>query len=311
MRRVLLIVSLVLTARLYAGEATPVPDTAKWIVHLNFQRIMGELAPLMAEIKAKPEVIEGANQIELISGIKIFSDIHQATIFGEDASEEKTVIAVNGNFDKEKLTALVKNADKHKVITFAGRNIHTWHDTDKNKDPYACLAAPNLLLVGNSDEMLRRCIDALDGRTPAGAIGSDLNTVDTVLFCAVRDLQSLQGADPKAAILQKVTELRAHIDSKDKKLVAALEAKTLDSAAAKNIKSIVEGLRALVALNAQEDKETAVLLEHLTIQAEGELVRVAVDVSDDAATAWIEQRVKESSRKKSQPGVLATPAPRN
>lgn len=308
MRRVLLILMLVLSVSLRAGEASPVPDGAKWIIHVECRKIIGgDLGVFITQVAAKPEAVAGLAQIEAVFGVKLLSDIQAVTIFGEDASEEKTVLAIRGTFDRTKLTALVEKAGQHVAANYANRNIHTWHDAEKNKNPFACLAADNLLLVGNSDAMLRRCIDAFDAKTPAAAIGADLNTPATLAFCAVRDLQRLQGADPKAAILRKVTELRAHADAKDKQLSVALEARTLDEAAAKNVKSIAEGLRALAVLNSQQDANMASVAEKIQILTEGAFVRVSLSIASDAATAWLEDRMKEAAGAANKPGVLATP----
>ena len=311
MRRFLLILSLVLVAPLHAADASPVTDGAKWIIHVDCQRIIaGDLGPFIRQVASKPEAVVGMAQIEAVFGVKILSDIHNVTIFGEDASEEKTVLAVQGRFDRTKLMALVEKSEQHAVTDYANRKIHTWHDGEKNKNPFACLASDNLLLVGNTDAMLRRCIDALDATTPATVIGADLNSPETLAFCAVRDLQSLQGANPKAAILQKVTELRAHADAKNKQFSVALEAKAIDEAAAKNVKSIVDGLRALAALNAQQDARAAEVADKVAVQTDGLMIRVSLSINADTATGWLDEQLKQAGGAQKQ-NVLATPVPGN
>jgi len=308
MRRVSIGILLILAAALHAGEVRPVTENAKWVIHVDCQKILGsELGPFIRQVAQKPEPAAGLAQIEVVFGIKLLSDIHQITIFGEEASEEKTVLAVQGHFDLKKLTALIEKSPQYTTSNYSGRVIHTWHDGEKNKNPYACLAAENLLLVGNTEAMICRVLDTLDGKAPAAVFGADVATADSLAYFAVRDLQSLQGADPKAAILQKVTELRAHADAKEHQFGVSVEAKAVNEAAAKNVKSVLDGLRAMAALNAQENETLAAIADKVSVQGDGLVVRVSLSVAADTATAWLDAQLKQAGNG-AKPNVLATPA---
>ena len=285
------------------GGQSPVPAGAKWIFHLDWQRVLeSEVGSVVKQYSALPMA-----EIQAHFGVNLFADIESLSFFGKDASEENSVCAVTGKFDVQRLNALARTASQHTERVYSGQIVHQWKERYRNRGSVGCAVNEHLILLGNTEPAICQCLDTLGGKSAASTLAAADNP-NGLWYCSVRDLQSLQGADPKAAILQQITELKVGIDSKEKELVLGLEARTINETAAHNVKSITEGLRALALLNRKQDPHGADLAEKVQVQTEGAMVRLSMSVPAQAFAAWLRDRCREKETLSSAAPVPVLPA---
>ena len=281
---------------LRGGESSPVPESTKWVVQIQWQRMLESNAgPVLMALAARPEYAGKLTEVSAHFGVNVLSDIQSLKFFGKDANEDSAVCAVSGRFDSAKLNALAQAADQHKEQAYASRVIHQWQDRNRKRLSLGCLIDEHLLLLGNTDAALKLCIDTLDGKAPPSTIGAALESPATLCFYMIQDLQGLKGVAPKAAILHQAKDVCLRLEADQSQFTVTLEAKAMSEAAAKNIKSIAEGLRALAVLNAEEDPHSAALAEKIQIQTDGVLARLSLNVQAETVTAWLQDRIKESA----------------
>lgn len=108
---------------------------------------------------------------EGLSGTNLLEDIEGGLVFGLADNDDSIGVAIEGRFDREKLTNLLVLAPRYELLDVDGQAIHTWFDARENRMKYGTFLR-NMIVVWNSSEAMERSLDVL--RNPAGNLGREL-----------------------------------------------------------------------------------------------------------------------------------------
>lgn len=134
--------------------------------------------------------------LENLSGLDLFSDIKEMWLFGKIDVEESNIIIARGEFERDKLIALVRMNPEYNKQTVQNVEVHHWHD---DGEKFGCFLGEDLLVVAGSEEamtvMLRTWQDPETSfsRTATGSQISAASINTPVIWGALIDTPTVKG----------------------------------------------------------------------------------------------------------------------
>lgn len=273
---------------------------ADWVAHLNLEQLVkSQLGRLIRAELAKEGVEEQLQGFQTLFSFHPIDDIRDVTIYGKGNDREKAVALFEGSFDKDKLIALVRMNPEYKEIKQGGLLVHSWVDENK-KDPngpdqrmYGCTYKDNMVVLGAGLEAVKQAVDVLKGSTPNAAAGVFKQAVLTkkgaffqVAANAVNDL-----ADHKneAALLEQTDQLGAAVGEDDGKFYVNLSLRAESEEIAQNVKQMLEGIVAFLALAGGEQPALAELANKLKLSSVDRTIAVNFESSTESVFAFLKE----------------------
>ena len=227
---------------------------------------------------------------------------------GEKAAEDMVAV-LRGTFDVQKLADSIRRRPGFEAATY-GKHELLKVVPDAQKDPkgeaaqpgapapepaeptWVCLSGPGVAVIGGQTvEVLQRALDVLDGKREnlmASNTFAHLADLEKApLFLAAANLGEMAGVQPEAAMLREANALSLAVRELAPEGVvdpaAAAAASTLDllvivdaktDEAALQMKQSLDGIVALVKLNAQQQPGLNDLVDKLKSTAQGREVKI-------------------------------------
>jgi hypothetical protein len=284
-------------ALLAAGHAraTPlprewVPDTARWVAHVNVEtlrasqagRQIQESSALRARLAAHRERL-GADPLRDFSGV---------TLFGDGAAPERWAALVSGNFDA---TAMQSRWRAHpgyaekRAGTFTLRH---WQDRARGTPLWGCFWTGRLLVLASAEPLLVEALDALAGRRPSLKTGKPRVALPAASPAALL-VGGLEGDcrltdDPLAANLLATTEsATCAVVENAGRMVGSATLNATDADSAGQMAQVLRGLLVSSLLTTDAPALTR-LVEGARIAAEGRVLRVGFSCPAGDAAALLD-----------------------
>jgi len=290
---------------------TEIGADANWIVHVDHEAFLrsgiGKL--VRAELNAQG-MEEKMQSFATVFGFHPLDDVHDATLYGAGQDRKKAVVLIDGQFDQDKILALVRMNAEHAEFDHDGVTVHRWlHEEKKGEESttqmmYGCLYDGHLVVMSGDLDTTKRAIDAVRSPTagaPAGLLGATASDGDGAFFQVVgTGVGAMVGDEPQAALLRQTEALRLHLGETAGKVFVriALEAKSQEMA--QSMGQMLKGLIAMATLAGQDQPALAELVRTIQLSTEDKTTHVhfeaqAQSVFDSLKKQWEQNKQQSES----------------
>lgn len=262
-----------------ATQAAPVefkdiPAEAKWLAHVDVDAMRDSTLTERIyhfAMQQRPEAEGHFQKVEEVTGMDPRRDLYSLTFYGTSFAENQGVLIVKAGFDRARMEEKAKEAADHEVTKHGDYQIHTWtHDKGKKRERKLAGAffKADVLVFASSVDEVKKALDVLAGKGKSlsgneSALTADVPAGTTFLARAA----GMAGANlpVKSPALKKTEQISIAMGEHEgqgfyqSKLVAE------DEATAQQVKEIVEGGRAMVALQHGQDPDAKALLDALKV----------------------------------------------
>jgi hypothetical protein len=265
----LLAVGLIVSAPLFAAplNTAAVPADSKWVFHADFEAFyssqLGQL--LLRDVREEHQAKLDA--LKELLGSDLTRDLHSLTLFGPDDNEANAVAMVQGQFDRQKLLALLTLNPAYRESRYNDFTLYHWKDEKRDKNQVGVFAADNLILITQEEQALTAALEVLAGQRASLAKQPDLplaallqGTQGAVIAAAATDLSSLAKGNEHAAVLLNSQLISLVINEIEGNLCVFIQIDAKDVEAAQQIEQVARGLLAFAALQAQQNPDMASLV---------------------------------------------------
>jgi hypothetical protein len=277
------------------GQAGPVdfkeiPSDAKWVAHVDVDAMReGTLVGRAYDrvVREHPQIEDHFGAVERFSGMDPRRDLHSLTFYDTRLVPDKGVLIVRADVDKQRLLEKAEDAPGHKVTEHGEYQIHTWiHDEGKKRERNVSgtFFTPGVLVFGSSVEDVKKAIDVLAGKKKSLADRESplaAKVPPGTMFLA--RVVGLTGAKlpAKSPVLKKIEQVGVALGEHEGQgfLQASLVAENQQTA--EEIRTVVEGVRAMVMLQHGEDPDAKALMKGLVLEVSDKEVSVRLQASVD------------------------------
>ena len=239
---------------------------AKWVVHVDVDAIR-ESHVVQKAFESCPILKNDAGKhfdtIRDKIGIDLRTDLHGITLYGPDTDKDHAVAIVFSTVNEKLLLEKAKNAANHKVSKHGEIEIHSWtmKHGDKTHPAAGAFFKPDVLVFAANADRVTAALDVLDGKSPgitSGPLAGRIRPGTTVLARSIAIPEKT-----KCPVLKQAESFRVAMGENDGKSFyrARLVMKTPE--AATQIKTINEGIKAVVSLKFSDDADVMKLVDGL------------------------------------------------
>lgn len=288
-------------------QKNEVSPAAKWVIHADVEafRNSGFGKLIMAELQA-----QGLEEkLEVFAGIFSFhplKDVRDVTVYGRDKDRNGAVILIEGQFNPEKVVAVVRMNPQYQEIPYQGVTIHQWPNEEKkdgqttSQTMYGYLHNGRQIVLSSGLDALKQAVDTLKG--PAGAAGSLLSQVPespkgVFLQATAIDIGAMAGEDPQAALLKQTDLVTLTAGQTADNLAAELRLRSASPEVAESLVQMLQGIIAMAQLAGQEQPKLSELAKTLNVTRVDKVAQVRFEVPAQSLLAFL----KEQWNQKKQP----------
>ena len=276
-------------------DPNKVPADAKWLIHIDIEE--AQTTSVAQETGGEDRVQKALGWIQERYGIDVGSDMRSATIFGTSYEPHTGVAVLNTAYSEDKVLGVMKSEPGHKTSSLDAETLHSWTVTARGPEGqqqtlmmYAVLR-DDQILIGRSEEEIKKALDALDGEGKTLA-GSDSPLVKdlpqgTFFRGAAVELGKLRER-PGFRVLPHLERMTINVGDRDGEYFLDSKLIAQDAETAEQIKNMIEGFRATLALQKEENKELAELAEALKVTSDKETVTLEWNVSLEKLNRLVE-----------------------
>jgi hypothetical protein len=284
----------------FLGSSAPdelayLPADAKVVAFANVREIMD--SELHHKLQAmSPRNGNGLARFEEETGVDVTRDVDYvlAAIGGDtgpadsaDANVHPPVhplVVARGRFDNVRIEGLVRSKGGA-VEDYKGVRLLTIHDARRANDGALAFVEPGLIAMGDG-ATVRRAVDARQGGRAASVAGNSellrlVKDADNGNAWVVARFDALSSAGRlPAGVLQRLPAINwisvtGHVNGG---IRAAVRAETRDDAAGKNLHDVLQGMLALVKLQAGQSPELATFVDSIELVGDGKNVSLGLSV---------------------------------
>jgi hypothetical protein len=271
---------------------------ANWVVHANFDQFRStDFGKLFLAKLGELGISAKLDNFAKVFSFNPLNDVRDVTIYGESKDEHKTAILINGNFDQERLLALLRLNPEYGEETYGGITLRKWHD-DKNggKMMYGCFYTNNLAVMSSGQDTVKRAIDVLAGKAghADAAIFNQPALSDSTAFIkiAARKLDGLDNADKQQSfIIKQIQSFSAAAGETNQQFYVNVTLQARSAEAARGITKMVDGLITLATLGDEENGKLSEIAKKTQAACEDNIVRIKLNDSPQAIFEMIAQRI--------------------
>lgn len=286
MKPIVLTIGLLLAqlADIYAGPNQKwIPANAKWLLHVDgaaFRK--SRIGAMILEERLEPEV----GKAEKHSGVELnfsFRDINSVTAFGSrvgEGGERDAVLLLDTTADlradAEKLLAR-KAENPGLALPIAKLSEDGVEFYTVGGELIVAQAEKNLWVISKNKTAALAARDVVLGKAPALKDGAFLNypaVTNSFFFLAAAETSGAGGLPAQARILQKADGVRVAVGERGEKLFLNLMLRAKDPDTLAQIRDVISGLKALVALGGAGNEDLATLSSSAQITSDSEVVSV-------------------------------------
>ena len=267
---------------------TQVSSSANWVVHADYDRFRStEIGKLIADELEILGIAEKLRNFAAVYSFHPLNDIRGVTLYGNGDNRQKAVVLIDGDFDKEKLVALVSMNPEHEQLEYGRIQIHGWVDENNHKRDgspqkmYGCFYSETLLILSAGLDATTQAIDVLNGAaacaTPDSLSTAGINADNAFFRVAARAVDKMAEQEPKAAMLKQADEIALVIGEANGRFYLDMGLKAKSQEDAENIRKMADGLIAFAKLAGQEKPKLAELVAKLQLSRTEENIRLSFE----------------------------------
>jgi len=306
------VLGLTTVARSEPVELKQVPADAKWLIHVDVDA-MREATVVQKAYHKCMEMHKDAqkhfDKVREMLGLDLKKDLHGITIYGKDLDRHHGVVIVHADVNQKLLLEKAQKAPDHKVAKYGSFEIHSWtHKRGKESHTaFGTLLQPNVLVFAGSEAAIHAALDVLDGKSPGitdekSPLAGRLPPGATLIVRA-----SAVGPQVKCPILKDADSLRITLGENKGQSFYRARLTMKSSEAADQVKSIVEGFKAMVGLSHGSDALAMKLVGAIKVTTQDKAVRIAWSAPAEDVWTAIEKAGKEMREKWAKKHGAAAP----
>ncbi len=269
-----------------AADIKEFPASTHWLLTVNVNA--AQAAPLLQNLveKADTNSLKKAQaklaSMKAMCGVDLLKDIDHVVIAGNGDAQKGGVAYVYGNFDVQRLTAILASTKNYTSSKHDDIAVQCWLDETDNKQKCLAFARPGLAMLSNTQSAITDALDVLAGKRPSLAADSPLRDAFTcdehnLASLYVYDLSSIVGTSPKAEAFKQAEALSLCVRISDTTRISANMAITATSEeTALQVQQALSGIQAIILLRAAESPEAAALASQAKITCQARTVNVAL-----------------------------------
>ncbi len=288
-RTILIGVASLLLGGVAAADAfnpAQIPAKAKWFLHADVKRFKAtQLGGLAVKQLAKLDAV--FLQIEKVSGLDPRRDLAGVTLYGIGTKEDEVAVLVAGQFNREKLEALVKLASEHRAVEYGAHTIHSWRD---DKGPhFGCVFNAQMVVLSDGQPTLLAALDVLNGKgqvlKPNAALARVTAGNEPFVLLGMVDFEALGHLKPEANLLEKLKVICLAAGEVDEDFHGRLFVQPREARDALSVQQAIQGLVAIVQLGDSKKPEIK--------QAQDLARRLKIDRDEPFITVHLKVPAKE------------------
>lgn len=281
-----------------------IPEDAVWWIHVDVDQLkQTEVGRFLFGEMDKPEAQAKLAVFQAIFNFDPRQSLGACALYGRGQASSDAVLLLEGAFDAERLLILARAGEDYQSHTHRTHVIHSWIDKkqaakgDGATRTYGALCPGGWVALGQSEKRIAEALDVLDGLIPSLAHSEAFTEWARVverptLLAAARRVEGLT-ADPRAAFLKHSSQYSLALGEEGKALFAEALLVTNDDETAARVLAIVQGLKALVALNT-DDPNAIKLANSISLAQKGKEVIISLRL----ASADVVGTMRETMEKK-------------
>lgn len=255
-------------------DAADVAAHAKWLAHIDLDAMrdskIGE--HVRSQALKNEQVEKGLEKMRDDLGLDFQKDVHGATVYGTDFTPRSGVLVLYATLDKEKiLGALKSKPDFTESKADDGQDLYSWTEKmggGKEHTVWAAFAKPGVAVMADSAENIKAALAVVGGKGGLSSSSPLLADAPKGSFIQAAAVDVSEAKIPgNSPLIKQIEALHIAIGEEegDDFVNVKVEAATAD--AAKEMKSMVDGLTGMIALGG-DHPEAQKLLSHLKVEAE-------------------------------------------
>jgi len=293
----LAIVSPALAGPLSFSRISPKAD---WVVHLDYERFNNTGIGRFVRQKMREVGFEEKLQnFATVFSFHPIDDVRSVTLYGRGNDRDKAVAIIEGNFDEEKLIALVSMNPFYQQIEYGDAILHGWLHEEKHgeKDTsrmmYGCVYQHKLVLISSSLETIKHAVDVLSAGSAADSppfTAPAFSTPGAFLQAAATNLEQLAAQDKKAATLRHARQLSLAIGELNDTFYLDVTLQATSPQTAQQVIKVLEGIRAFASLAAEEQPALAEIAEVVQLSCTDDVVRLSIEAPSEDVQSFLNEQ---------------------
>lgn len=282
---------------------------AKWVIHVDLEALLKtKVGKEFASRLLSPKLVQGQAALKQQLGVDYdWHDIHGLTLYGRDyraPQRAKGVLLIHSALDlKAGLEAAMKKqaaagqggAGPVVPLEVGANALYSLDDK-----AYAAISPRQPAVVGQSRTQVEEARAVLQGgRDSLKGADADALLIPVakdgafIFVAAARGFASEAPLPPQAQVLRKADGLQATLRESGDDLLLNLALLTKDAQVSGQIQQVIQGLKALVAIGANDRPEVQRLAQAIDVDARGGRVEVTLRIP----LAMAFQKIGEQARK--------------
>lgn len=251
-----------------------VPESARWIAHLDMEKFVATSLYGYLDKDGKFEI--KSRDLGRWFKLDVPKDIAGVTLFGFGPNDKDIVFAVAGKFDKAGILAMIALDKEHAETAYGSYTLYS-----TGSDEYGAFINDGLLVFSESRAAIEKVLDTAGGKgkTFAGTeLNASLKGIPPTAFLAgvLTDLAGLGKEINQSKVLEKASGLFFVAQEKQDSLQIRLQVTADSPESAKNMADVVQGLIAMTKLGGDQGEMAKIssLLEGLQFKVEGKIFKL-------------------------------------
>ena len=270
---------------------------AKFVVHLDLDAFRASKIGITLLEKIRED--EGRKKLDAlveIIGFDPLTAIHGATMFGT-GEEDDGIIVMKHKADNAKLLAFMKLDEHYRKTEHGKHEIHGVGDRSDGERGYISFVNDTTAVLAPSRELVGVGIDLVNGKGAAIKVPSSLQSAGkktkNAFLVAYANVEDLKDYIDNESVNKMAKRAALSLGESDEKLILSISVDALDTDAAENMESMVNGLIGFAKLSQNENPEVKDILKGLKVTRNEANVSVHFSVGVDKLFELIDPTLKE------------------
>ncbi len=281
-----------------------VSAAAKWLVHIDFDALRESKVGQHAreELMKHDLAATVMGMIKEATGMDLDKDLHGATAYGTGFKPHAGVLIVYAHADREKLVGLMKTRPNFKETKEGDVELYSWTESqgDRHHDVVVAFPKPGTGVFADSADQVKSAVAVLNGKgglsTGSSLVGE--TPKGTILKLSAADVNETD-LPVKFDLLKKIASVSIVVGEGDGTDFNHTRITTTDAETAKQLKSIVDGVKATADLRLSDQPDLKAVVDATKIDANGTTLAIDWSGSSDSVIKLMD-RVREEMGKRTR-----------
>jgi hypothetical protein len=279
-----------------AGAIDPgsVAADAKWLVHIDFDALRESKVAQHAheEILKHERAKEILAKVQDMTGMDPQKDLHGLTAYGAGFKPHSGVLIVYAHADRDKLLALMKSRPDFKTTSADDLELYSWTEGrgERKHDVIVAFPKEGVAVIAGSADQVKRASSVVrggGGLTRSSPLIGDAPP-ETIFRLAAAGLGDAE-LPVKIDLLKKIERISIVAAEHDGTDFQHLRVVTTDGETAKQLKSIADGIKAMVDLHVADRPELKKIVDATKIEQDDKTLAIDWSGSSESVSHMLDK----------------------